>query len=123
MRRPWIPEFDISTHRVLYAPQIQCGFCDQRTVQVIATVGLCQDHLEIVRAIELEGPVRAPRMERRRKPERKINTGTCRCGAVFSYTRGQAGTVRWCPDCRKRHGTYNRMQHVKRLERERRRSA
>jgi hypothetical protein len=123
MRKPWIPDVS-GTHGLLpYHAHLQCGFCGEPTVQMIAAVGLCVGHLKVVREIEAGIQTCAPKLARHRKPEKPVITAQCRCGEVFSYVGTQGGTVRWCPDCRKRHGTYARMQHVKRLERERRRSA
>ena len=121
--RPWQPEFDISQRRVHYAASIQCGFCGERTETVIACVGLCTKHLAIVREIEAgkhKSFRRAPRVRNVVARNVTMGTATCRCGTTFTYRKGQQGARSWCDECSKVHGTYQRMQRIKRLERERR---
>ena len=120
MRKPWQPEFDIGQRRVHYHASIQCGFCDKRTAAVIATVGLCDEHLAIVREIEagrVKNYRKAPRVRNVLERDYTIGTVTCRCGTTFSYRQGQQGARSWCDECSAAAGTtHQRKKRLRMLE-------
>ena len=118
--RAWTPERDISVHRVVYNPRLQCGICGGATVEVIATVGLCEAcrarlYAIAGTAVNAESQWLKPRSVRKRK--KRLVTATCRCGATFTYSSNR-GHRAWCDPCtRSGSTTAIRMEKLTRRQR------